>query len=273
MQADADEPRQTSGQSAAGGVQAADPPLELRPAQPSLIPGLPMPGLPDSAALDADAGEDGLAPEELDALLQAEPTQTGSIHPGSRCAGRIVTVDESGVIVSFGAKVEGHVALEEFRDASGEIVAEPGQQIEVIVERLGAPGSYAVLSYRRARELTAWKQIESSYAQRLPIQGRVVGRVKGGLRVDIGVAAFLPGSQLDIRPVRDLDAWLGKTIEVLVVECNRRRSNAVVSRSELLKAELQIRQQETLSRCAWARPLPASSERHDLRRFRGPRRD
>lgn len=254
MQADADEPRQTSGQSAVGSAQAVDPPFELRPTQPPPVPGLPVPGLPDSTSLDVDSGEDGLAPEELDALLQAEPTRTGSIRPGSRCAGRIVTIDESGVIVSFGAKVEGHVPLEEFRDAGGEIVAEPGQQVEVIVERLGAPGSYAVLSYRRARESTAWKQLETSYAERLPIQARVVGRVKGGLRVDIGVAAFLPGSHLDIRPVRDLDAWIGKTIEVLVIECNRRRSNAVVSRSELLKAELQMRQQETLSQLRVGEP-------------------
>ena len=224
------------------------------PSEGRVVPGLPIPGLPDPEAPDEDPGEETFDPEELEALVRGEPSRAPQIHPGSRCQGTIVAVSDEGVIVSFGAKVEGRVPLEEFRDAAGEIAAAPGQDVEVLVERLGAPGDYAVLSYRRARESAAWRQIETAHARHLPVRAQVVQRVKGGLRVDIGVAAFLPGSQVDIRPVRNLDAWIGRTVEVVVVECNRRRSNAVVSRSELLKAERQARMAETLARLEVGEP-------------------
>lgn len=211
------------------------------------IPGPPIPGIPDPDAPEDDPGVEIFDPDELEALVRGDSPSAPQMRPGSRCTGTIVALGRSGVIVSFGAKVEGRVAIEEFRDPAGEIRAEVGQEIEVLFERLGRPGEYAVLSYRRAREAAAWKQVEVAHAQNLPLQARVVQRVKGGLRVDIGVAAFLPGSQVDIRPVRNLDAWIGKTVEVVVVECNRRRSNAVVSRGELLRAERQARMAETLA--------------------------
>lgn len=255
MQADVEEHRQTDDDAIEGDGQvaergAADAGLQAA----SIVPGLPMPGLPDPQGADDDFEEDEFVPEDLDALVKGERVEGPRIHPGSRCKGLVVAVSESGVIVSFGAKVEGHVPLEEFRQPDGELGVQPGQEIEVVVERLGAPGAYAVLSHRRAREASAWKRVEASHAQNLPLQARVVERVKGGLRVDIGVAAFLPGSQVDIRPVRNLDAWIGRDIEVVVVEFNRRRSNAVVSRSELLKAERLAQQRETLRRIAVGEP-------------------
>lgn len=246
MQAKVDEVRESS---------HSEPELESpHRSAAEIVPGLPVPGLPDPDAPDEDPEDDPYVPEELNAFVKAEPADSPQVYPGSRCKGTIVTVSEAGVIVSFGTKVEGHVPLEEFRNSSGEITANAGQEVEVFVERLGAPGAYAVLSYRRARESVAWRQIETAHAQHLPVQARIVQRVKGGLRVDIGVAAFLPGSQLDIRPVRNLDDWVGKTVEVAVVECNRRRSNAVVSRSELLKAEKQARLAETLGRLEMGEP-------------------
>lgn len=217
--------------------------LEAPAAAPSAIPGLPVP-----AGADEDAGDDALAPDELAALIEPEPEAAPQIRPGSRCKGVIVSVGATDALVAFGAKVEGRVPLEEFRQANGEIVAAAGQEIDVVVERLGAPGNPALLAHRRVRESAAWDRVEAAFAARTPLQARVVGRVKGGLRVDIGVSAFLPGSLVDIRPVRDLGAWVGQETEVVVVDCNRRRSNAVVSRSELLKAERQQRQAETLAR-------------------------
>lgn len=252
MQADVDEPRRAEEALAAGvGVQPNEGAQSQR--MPT-VPGLPVPGLPDPIEVDSDPVEVAFDPEELYGLQKSESPQAPGIRPGSRCKGVIIAVTDSGVIVSFGAKVEGHVALEEFREPEGEIDAQPGQEVEVIVERLGAPGAYAVLSYRRAQESAAWTQIEASHARNLPLQARIVERVKGGLRVDIGVAAFLPGSQVDIRPVRNLDDWVGRTVEVVVVEFDRRRSNAVVSRSELLKAKRQEQQRETLSKLAVGEP-------------------
>lgn len=207
-----------------------------------------IPGLPDPAAIDDEAGDDALAPDEIAALIDPQPAAAPQIRPGSRCKGIIVSVGESDALVAFGAKVEGRVPLEEFRHANGEIVAQVGQEIDVVVEQLGGAGIPALLAHRRVRESAAWDRIEAAFAARTPLQARVVGRVKGGLRVDIGVSAFLPGSQVDIRPVRDLDAWVGQAAEVVVIDCNRRRSNAVVSRSELLKVDRERRQAETLER-------------------------
>ena len=252
MQVDVDEPR---GNDESPGTQLATSP-DAPPAAVDAAPRprLPVPGLPDPADSSDDSADDPFLPEDLEALIKAETASGPAIHPGSHCTGVIVSVGETDVIVSFGAKVEGRVLLDEFRDPAGELKAEPGQQLEVIVERLGAPGAYAVLSHRRVREGAAWSALEAAYGQRTPVQARIVGRVKGGLRVDVGVGAFLPGSQLDIRPVKDLDAWIGRTVEVLVIDCNRRRSNAVVSRSELLKAERRQRMGEALEQLAEGEP-------------------
>lgn len=240
MPANADEPRNDA---VSEGALASQSQLEAPAAAPSAIPGLPVP-----VGDDEDAGDDALAPDELAALIEPEPAAATQLRPGSRCKGVIVSVGETDALVAFGEKVEGRVPLEEFRQANGEIVAQIGQEIDVVVERLGAPGMPALLAHRRVREAGAWDRVEAAFAARTPLQARVVERVKGGLRVDIGVSAFLPGSLVDIRPARDLDAWVGQETEVVVVDCNRRRSNAVVSRSELLKAERQQRQAETLAR-------------------------
>lgn len=221
---------------------------------PAGAPGLPIPGLPDPDAPDDDPGDIAFDPGELDGWVRGEPSAAPRIVSGSRCKGTILAVGRSGVIVSFGAKVEGHVPLEEFRDHSGEVSAQAGQEIEVVVERMGAPGEYAVLSYRRAREAAAWKIVEAAHANHETLQATVVQRIRGGLRVDIGVQAFLPGSQIDIRPVRNLEAWVGKTFDVVVLECNRRRSNAVVSRRELLQAERESQLAETLARLEVGEP-------------------
>ena len=213
-----------------------------------MAPGLPVPGLPDPLGAEDDSMEEAFAPEELDALMRSDGAEAPSIRPGSRCSGVIVAISESGAIISFGAKVEGLVPQDEFRGPDGELSVEPGQKVEVIVEKLGAPGAFAVLSYKRAREALAWKDVAASHARNIPMQARIVARVKGGLRVDVGVAAFLPASQVDLRPVRNLDAWVGRSTEVVVVEFNRSRSNVVVSRRELLKARRRVQQRETLSR-------------------------
>ena len=252
MQADVDDPQHSKEPLAEG---AGPQPNEVSDSHPfPSVPGPPVPGLPDPLDVEDDLGEVSFAPEDLYGLIKSETPQSPGVRPGSRCNGVIVAVSDTGVIVSFGAKVEGHVPLDEFRGPDGEIAAQPGQEVEVIVERLGAPGAYATLSYRRARESAAWKRIEKSHASNLPVQAKVVQRVKGGLRVDIGVAAFLPGSQVDIRPVPNLDDWVGREVEVVVVEFDRRRSNAVVSRSELLKAQRREQQRETLSRLAVGEP-------------------
>ncbi len=240
-------------EAAAGPAGASEP--AAAPIQPSVsgIPGPPMPGLPDASAGAADETDDeSIGFEEP---VERFSSDTLEIRPGTRRAGRVVSIEQNGILVAFGAKIEGLVPLDDFRDAEGNITAQPDQQIEVIFERFGDPGEYAVLSYRDAAEDEAWRKIEAAYEARTPLEAKVVERVKGGLRVDIGVPAFLPGSQVDTRPVHDLEPLIGREIKVLVVKVNRRRANVVVSRREMLAAEFQALKQETLGKLKEGEPI------------------
>ena len=223
---------------------------------PSAMPGGPVaiPGLPELAGPEEDLLDDIPEFEDPERLPDIPSDEGAVVRAGARCKGTIVAVRDSGVIVAFGTKVEGSVPLDEFRDADGSVTVEPGQEIEVLVERMGAPGEYAALSFKRVRELEVWAGIQEAHAKNLPMQGTIVEPVKGGLRVNIGVPAFMPGSQLDIRPVRDVDSWIGKQVEVAIIECDRRRGNVVVSRSSLLSARQRELRAETLSRLAVGEP-------------------
>ena len=227
--------------------------VESGPPQIPGIPGAPIPGLPDTSAETADETDDETI--GFEESLEQPPSETLEIRPGTRRTGRIVNIEQNGILVAFGAKIEGLVPLDEFRDAEGKITAQPDQEIEVIFERFGAPGEYAVLSYHDAVEDEAWRKIEAAYESRTPLEAKVVERVKGGLRVDIGVSAFLPGSQVDIRPVHDPEPLIGRTLKVLVVKVNRRRANVVVSRREMLEAEMRALKQETIGKLKEGEPI------------------
>ena len=217
------------------------------------IPGPPMPGLPDiSTGAGEENDDEAIGFEEP---VERFPSEAQEIRPGTRRTGRVVSIESNGVLVAFGAKIEGLVPLDELRDAEGNVTVQPDQEIDVVFERFGNLGEYAALSYHDAAEDEAWRKVEAAYQTRTPIEAKVVERVKGGLQVDIGVSAFLPGSQADTRPVHDLEALLGREIQVLVVKVNRRRANVVVSRRELLAAELQALKQETLSKLKEGEPI------------------
>ena len=235
--------------------EAVEPAVAAVPVQSSLagIPGPPMPGLPDASAKAGDESEDETI--DFEEPVERFSSETPEIRPGTRRAGRIVSIEQNGVLVAFGAKIEGLVPLDDFRDAEGNITAQPDQEIEVVFERFGEPGECAVLSYRDAVEDETWRKIEAAYEARAPLEAKVVERIKGGLRVDIGVSAFLPGSQVDTRPVHELEPLIGQEIKVLVVKVNRRRANVVVSRRELLAAEFQALKQETLSKLKEGEPI------------------
>ena len=217
------------------------------------IPGPPMPGLPDiSTGAGEENDDEAISFEEP---VERFPSEAMEIRPGMRRTGRVVSIESNGVLVAFGAKIEGLVPLDELRDAEGDVTVQPDQEIDVVFERFGNLGEYAALSYHDAAEDEAWRKVEAAYQSRTPVEAKVVERVKGGLQVDIGVSAFLPGSQADTRPVHDLEALLGREIQVLVVKVNRRRANVVVSRRELLAAELQALKQETLSKLKEGEPI------------------
>ncbi|MDR3750527.1 MAG: 30S ribosomal protein S1 [Terracidiphilus sp.] len=160
-------------------------------------------------------------------------------------SGTVLKQTEKHLVVDVGLKSEGLVPLEQVLDHTGAVKFQPGDVIDVVIEREEPEGGYLV-SYERAQRLRVWDVIEKAAADKTPVMGTVVSRVKGGLTVDIGLKAFLPGSQLEIRPVRNLDGYLGQQIEVRVIKLNKKRGNVVVSRKEILEEEQTSKRSATL---------------------------
>ncbi len=159
--------------------------------------------------------------------------------------GVVVKLTDKDVVVDVGLKSEGRIPLEQVTDANGVSKLNPGDSVEVVIEREEAEGGY-VLSYEKALRHRVWDVIEKAANDKTPVTGTVLGRVKGGVTVDVGIKAFLPGSQLEIRPVRNLDAYIGTQIQVRIIKLNKKRGNVVVSRKELLEEEQTSKRSETL---------------------------
>ncbi|MGA9069349.1 MAG: 30S ribosomal protein S1, partial [Terracidiphilus sp.] len=159
--------------------------------------------------------------------------------------GTVLKQTEKHLVIDVGLKSEGLVPLDQVLDHTGAVKFQPGDSIEVVIEKEEPEGGY-LASYERAQRLRVWDAIEKAAADKTPITGTVVSRVKGGVTVDIGLKAFLPGSQLEIRPVRNLDGYLGQQIEVRVIKLNKKRGNVVVSRKEILEEEQNAKRSATL---------------------------
>ncbi len=160
-------------------------------------------------------------------------------------SGTVLKQTEKHLVVDVGLKSEGLVPIEQVLDHTGAVKFQPGDVIDVVIEREEPEGGYLV-SYEKAQRLRVWDTIEKAANDKTPVIGTVVSRVKGGLTVDIGMKAFLPGSQLEIRPVRNLDGYLGQQIEVRVIKLNKKRGNVVVSRKEILEEEQNAKRSQTL---------------------------
>src|SRR5262245_28070814 len=139
-------------------------------------------------------------------LLKAYDSTFKNYSEGQVVKGVVLSVTSSDVIVDVGFKSEGIISLDEFRDESGRITVKPGDQIEVLLETTENRDGYVVLSREKAEKMKIWDDIERAYNEQTIITGRVIERIKGGLAVDIGIRAFLPGSQVDLHPVRNLDS-------------------------------------------------------------------
>src|SRR6202789_1030432 len=160
-------------------------------------------------------------------------------------SGTVIKQTEKHLVVDVGLKSEGLVPLEQVTDHTGAVKFVAGDVIEVVIEREEPEGGYLV-SYEKAQRLRVWDSIEKAANDKTPVTGTVVSRVKGGLTVDIGIKAFLPGSQLEIRPVRNLDTYRDQQIEVLVIKLNKKRGNVVVSRKEILEEEQNSKRSSTM---------------------------
>ena len=204
-----------------------------------------MPGLPAEPISAGESEDDVPDPAELGELIEGHD-DLPDVRPGEICKGLVVSIGPAGVIIDIGGKTEGLAPIDDFRDPAGDIIVKEDDEIEVFVESHGGGSEYAALSFRRAQQARIWAIIEEAEITREPIHAQVTGCVKGGLAVDLGIPAFLPGSQVDLRPVRDLDALVGRSIPVRVVKTNKRRGNVVVSRRSILEEEHQRLKKETL---------------------------
>ena len=161
--------------------------------------------------------------------------------------GTVLKLTGTHVVVDIGAKSEGMLPLSEVLDFEGKPRFQPGDEIDVMRDKGETEEGYINLSHQKAQKLRAWDEIEKAYNEKRPIQATVVERIKGGLTVDImGASAFLPGSQADLRPARNLDAVKGKTLEVAIIKLNKKRGNIVVSRKQVLEGEQSEKRSKTL---------------------------
>ncbi|MFH0729209.1 MAG: 30S ribosomal protein S1 [Pseudomonadota bacterium] len=161
--------------------------------------------------------------------------------------GTIISVDKDHVLVDIGYKSEGQIKLHEFVEEDGSINAKVGDVIEVMVEWWDDEEEVVVLSKEKAVKVKVWEEIKKAHDDDGIVQGTIVSRVKGGFSVDIGVQAFLPGSQADLRPIRNLDEMVGQTFDFKILKYNRKRSNIVLSRRAILENERESARSKTLS--------------------------
>ena len=160
--------------------------------------------------------------------------------------GTVIKITATHVVVDIGFKSEGLVPIAEVTDAHGNVKFQPGQEIEVMVQRGENEEGSVLLSHERAERVRVWENIEKAYHSKEAVKGTVVERVKGGVSVDIGVKAFMPGSQVDIHPVRNLETLKGHEIEVRVIKLNKKRGNIVVSRKAIMDEEIASKRGKTL---------------------------
>ncbi len=166
---------------------------------------------------------------------------------GEVVTGRIISIDKDQVLIDIGYKSEGQVRIQEFLDEKGNITAKVGDAIEVMVEWWDDEDERVLLSKDKASNIKIWESIKTSYDEEGTVKGTITNRVKGGFSVDIGVPAFLPGSQADLRPIRNLDEMVGKEFDFKILKYNRKRSNIVLSRRAILEKELNEKRSATLA--------------------------
>lgn len=180
---------------------------------------------------------------DMKALLQQSAPESSE---RKLLRGRVVALTPTDVLVDVGLKSEGIVPREEFLDHRGEMTVKPGDDVEVFLERLEDANGYVVLSKTKAQKMKAWEEVENAFREDRPIRGVVLDRVKGGLAVDVGVRAFLPGSLVDLQPVRNLRALKGQEVDLKVIKVNRKRGNIVLSRKAFLEERVSVQKERIL---------------------------
>ena len=207
-------------------------------------------GVAKVVAFTVDPDDESVDPAEYARLLDLYDRSFRNISEGEVIEGTVLKVTSTEVIVDVGYKSEGIIAVSEFLDEKGELPVQAGDTVDVLLERTEDRDGHIVLSREKAEKMKIWDEVEKAYADRRVVIGHVIERIKGGLAVDIGVRAFLPGSQIDVRPVRNLDALKGQELRMRVIKVNKKRGNIVLSRKALLEEENAEKKKETLASIA-----------------------
>jgi small subunit ribosomal protein S1 len=183
---------------------------------------------------------------DFGAMLDQFEQEQAAFQEGEVVRGTVVGITERGVVIDFGYKSEGIVPQAEFME-NNNLTVKRCDEVDVLVKSMETSEGFPVLSRADAVRMKAWDELEKAYSEGRPVRGRVTDRIKGGLRVDIdGIAAFLPGSQVDTRPLRNLDTLRNQEIEAKVIKLNRKRSNVVLSRKALIEEENAGKKDQTL---------------------------
>ncbi|MEZ7982141.1 MAG: 30S ribosomal protein S1 [Myxococcota bacterium] len=192
----------------------------------------------------SDVTEEAGASESFADIFGA--SERSSFKEGEIAKGKVLSIDNDFVQIDIGFKSEGMIATWEFMTEEGVTTIAVGDTVEVLVEEVESEDGQLVLSKEKAERLKVWDEISNAYDNEEAVEGTIVARVKGGLSVDIGVKAFLPGSQVDLRPVRNLEALLGEKASFKIIKFNKRRGNIVLSRRALLETERKKMREATL---------------------------
>lgn len=185
--------------------------------------------------------------EDFEQLLEEYEAKVGA-KEGEIVTGTVIAISKDYVTVDIGYKSEGQIPIEEFASGGEALKIKVGQEIDVYLESQENEHGQVELSKEKADKLKIWDEINDAVERNELVEGSITGRVKGGLTVDIGVKAFLPGSQVDLRPVRNLERYIGETYQFKVIKFNKRRGNIVLSRRALLEAEREELKSKTLEK-------------------------
>ena len=181
-------------------------------------------------------------------LEQFEQEQT-IFHPGELVEGKVVGISDRGILIDFGYKSEGIAPVEDFTGEDGNLTVSVGDSVEVVLRSMHSGDGPPQLSRHDALARKAWDVVERAFNEEATVTGIVLDKTKGGLRVDLGgIEAFLPGSQIDSRPIHSLDQYKGQEIEAKIIKFSRRRNNVVLSRKVLTDEVVGVQKGETLAR-------------------------
>ena len=194
-----------------------------------------------------DSAASGVADDFAAALESFTTESEEAVDEDKIIKGTVLKLTPTHVVVDIGAKSEGMLPIAEVLDHEGKAKVQPGDEIDVMRDKGETEEGYINLSHQKAQKLRAWDEVEKAYNEKRPIRAQVIERIKGGLTVDIlGARAFLPGSQTDLRPIRNLDGMKGQFLEVAIVKLNKKRGNIVVSRKQILEEEQTEKKSQTL---------------------------